>query len=324
LLTATDAAAAKTTLSLSKPDVGLGNVDNTSDATKNSATATLTNKTLTGPIVDQVNDTNGHNILDYVAISNPVNNFYMTNQSTGNYPTIGVSGSDTDIGIALVPKNNGPINLFGNNPTIAAAGGYNGGNLNLNLKSQGTGVVQANGVEVVTLSGTQTLTNKTFGNTTTLTVKDTNLTIQDDGDTSKQAKFQTSGISSSTTRTYTLPDASGTFALTSLMSPIRFSAPTAVTGVTPTDYAYVPRNLTGARMRTASAPVGSALTVQVQHWDGFSWNTLGTLSISDGSVTESVISFSCSQVAGNMIRLNVTSVGSNSAATGVAVDVVVG
>jgi hypothetical protein len=32
-----------------KADVGLGNVDNTSDATKNAATATLTNKTLTNP-----------------------------------------------------------------------------------------------------------------------------------------------------------------------------------------------------------------------------------------------------------------------------------
>ena len=32
---------------LVKGDVGLGNVDNTSDATKNSATATLTNKTMT-------------------------------------------------------------------------------------------------------------------------------------------------------------------------------------------------------------------------------------------------------------------------------------
>lgn len=34
-----------------KGDVGLGNVDNTSDATKNAATATLTNKTLTTPIL---------------------------------------------------------------------------------------------------------------------------------------------------------------------------------------------------------------------------------------------------------------------------------
>src|SRR3972149_5704625 len=35
-----------------KGDVGLGNVDNTSDATKNAATATLTNKTLTSPIIN--------------------------------------------------------------------------------------------------------------------------------------------------------------------------------------------------------------------------------------------------------------------------------
>lgn len=38
----------KTDLNLVKSDVGLGNVDNTSDATKNSATATLTNKTISG------------------------------------------------------------------------------------------------------------------------------------------------------------------------------------------------------------------------------------------------------------------------------------
>lgn len=36
---------------ITKNDVGLGNVDNTSDATKNAATATLTNKTLTSPVI---------------------------------------------------------------------------------------------------------------------------------------------------------------------------------------------------------------------------------------------------------------------------------
>jgi hypothetical protein len=38
-----------------KSDVGLGNVDNTSDATKNAASATLTNKTITTPIVTNPN-----------------------------------------------------------------------------------------------------------------------------------------------------------------------------------------------------------------------------------------------------------------------------
>jgi hypothetical protein len=48
-------------LGLTKSDVGLGNVDNTSDATKDSAVATLTNKTLTTPtIASFTNATHNH------------------------------------------------------------------------------------------------------------------------------------------------------------------------------------------------------------------------------------------------------------------------
>ena len=48
---------------LSKSDVGLGNVDNTSDATKNAAIATLTNKTLTSPTI------NGGSALDLAQLT---------------------------------------------------------------------------------------------------------------------------------------------------------------------------------------------------------------------------------------------------------------
>ena len=60
---------------------------------------------------------------------------------------------------------------------------------------------------IVLATATQTVTNKTLDNTTTLSIKDANFTLQDDADTSKQAKFQLSGISASTSRTITIPDA---------------------------------------------------------------------------------------------------------------------
>lgn len=72
---------------------------------------------------------------------------------------------------------------------------------------------------LVEIDATQTLTNKTLTNPTitggtsapsSLTVADANFTIQDDADATKQAKFQASGITTGTTRTYTLPDANTT------------------------------------------------------------------------------------------------------------------
>ncbi|MDB5177258.1 MAG: hypothetical protein JWN75_926 [Candidatus Saccharibacteria bacterium] len=55
-----------------------------------------------------------------------------------------------------------------------------------------------------------TMSGKTLDNTNTVTLKDTNFTLQDDGDATKQAKFQLSSISTGNTRTYTLPDRSTT------------------------------------------------------------------------------------------------------------------
>lgn len=66
---------------------------------------------------------------------------------------------------------------------------------------------------LATLAGAESLTNKTLDNTNTVTLKDTLFTIQDDGDTSKQARFQLSGITTATTRTYTLPNTSDTLAV---------------------------------------------------------------------------------------------------------------
>lgn len=56
--------------------------------------------------------------------------------------------------------------------------------------------------DAATLTGTQTLINKT--------VTDATFTIQDDVDNTKKAQFQASSIATATTRTYTLPDVDGT------------------------------------------------------------------------------------------------------------------
>lgn len=106
-------------------------------------------------------------------------------------------------------------------------------------------------------------------------------------------------------------------------TPVRFSAATAVVAVTGSDRAGSARTITSARMRCATAPVGSALIVQVQHSaDGSSWTTVTTLSIAAGSTAEaSATGLTQAQSAGHLVRLNVTSVGSGTAATGVVVDV---
>lgn len=128
----------KTWQTLDKTAVGLGNVDNTSDATKNSATATLTNKTITSPKINQINDTNNNILITLATTASAVNYLEIKNNATTFSPTITAVGTDTNINVNIIPK--------------------------------GTGRLTAGGVIIPTISSGDTLTNKTIsGSTNTLT-----------------------------------------------------------------------------------------------------------------------------------------------------------
>ncbi len=77
-------------------------------------------------------------------------------------------------------------------------------------------VVTAPSGTVVGTSDTQTLTNKTLDNTNTVTLSDSLFTLQDNGDSTKQARFELSGITTANTRVFTLPDGDTTLVGTAL------------------------------------------------------------------------------------------------------------
>lgn len=77
-------------------------------------TDTLTNKTLTSPRVGTaILDTNGNELIDVTATGSAVNQLGVVNAATGNAVQVTTAGGDTNISLNLVPKGTGELQYAG-------------------------------------------------------------------------------------------------------------------------------------------------------------------------------------------------------------------
>ena len=125
---------------------------------------TLTNKTLTAPILDEINDSNGNEEIIFTTTASAVNEITIANAATGNRPNISVTGDDTNIGLSVSTKGTGLI-LFNDGAYNADATLADGATI--------TWDVGSSPVAKVTLGGNRTLsapTNSASGQFISLTV----------------------------------------------------------------------------------------------------------------------------------------------------------
>jgi hypothetical protein len=77
------------------------------------APQTLTNKTLTSPIINEIDDSNGNEQIIFTATASAVNEVTIANAATGNDPTFTASGTDDNIGLDFIPKGTGAVTFLG-------------------------------------------------------------------------------------------------------------------------------------------------------------------------------------------------------------------
>lgn len=252
-----------------KADVGLGNVDNTSDATKDAASATLSNKTLASPLVSGGSiDVNAAGALA-IGASVGANTMTLGGASTtvviaGNFQ---IDGTTTTVNSTTleVDDANIEVNKGGNDASSEGAGlsvdrtGTNGSLIYKDASATKWAAGAAGSeVDLVGTSSTQTLTNKTFD-------ADANtLSNVDDGNIKAGAAIDAAKIADGSVSNAEFQRLNGvTSDIQSQLNAIRAGKSTvAVSGdVTLTDQAIHLVDCSAARSLTLPTPAASSFIV---------------------------------------------------------------
>lgn len=170
-------------------------------------TDTLTNKTLTSPIINT--SISGTAVLDEDDMVSNSDTQLATQQSIKAYVDAQVTAQDLDI---IADTGTGSVDLDSQNLTISGGTG-------VDTSITGQTVTVAVDSTVVTDSSTTTLTNKTIGDGNTINAQDDAFEVQDATDSTKKIDFDAGGTTATKTtitaaqtanRVVTLPDATTT------------------------------------------------------------------------------------------------------------------
>lgn len=178
---------------------------------------TLTNKTLTSPVIGtSVVDTNGAALLGLTATGSAVNYFALANAATGSSPTISATGTDTNIGLNLTLKGTGVLTVATDTTNadrislLPKAGGgatFTGTLTSADLTGNHTWTLPNVDGNIITTGDSGTVTSTMLAGSIDLTSKVTGVLPVANGGTGL-AYFTVAGPSA--TRTYTFPDADST------------------------------------------------------------------------------------------------------------------